>query len=59
MLALTARREVSSLMGWDGISKVSFNLKYIPTCTCNKKLPPIFLWALKFDVKLEVGEHFF
>ena len=32
---------------------------YIPTYTCDKKLPPTFIWVLKFDVKLGFGEHNF
>ena len=52
-------------MGWDGWgikSVLQFSsyfvgiyIRYIPTYTCNKKLPPTFLWVSKFDVKLGVG----
>ena len=31
---------------------VGIQIRYIPTYTCDKKLPPTFLWVLKFDVKL-------
>ena len=38
---------------------VGIQIRYIPTYTCDKKLPPTFLWVLKFDVKLGFGEHNF
>ena len=34
-------------------------MMYLPTYTSHKKLPPTFLWVLKFDVKLGFGEHNF
>ena len=34
---------------------VGIKIGYIPTYTCNKKLPPTFLWVSKFDVKLGAG----
>ena len=53
-------------MGWGIKSVLQFSsyfvgiyIRYIPTYTYNKKLPPTFLWVLKFDFKLGVGEHHF
>ena len=56
------------LMGWAGISKVSFNFLYtlwayrpcICTLICNsQKLSPTFLQVSKFDVKLKSGGMLF
>ena len=66
VLTLTARPEGPSLMGWDGwdgtlvffvllFSSYFVRIRYIPTYTYTKKLPPTFLYVLKFDVKLGVG----
>ena len=38
---------------------VGILLRYIPTCICNKKLSPTFLWVSKFDVKLECLDFIF
>ena len=56
-------------MGWDGISKVSFNFLYtlfiyrsciyiMSIYICNQKFSPTFLWVSKFDVKLRVAIKF-
>ena len=57
---------MDGLDGWGIKSVLQFSsyfvgiyIRYIPTYTYNKKLPPTFLWVLKFDFKLGVGEHHF
>ena len=38
---------------------VCIQIRYIPTYTSHKKLPPTFLWVLKFNVKLGFGNAIF
>ena len=54
----TGGTEIKSVLGFSSYF-VGIQIRYIPTYTCDKKLPPTFLWVSKFDVKLESGGKIF